>query len=189
MPFRNRGFFALLFLGLPVWAATPESTPGIENFHQVDEKVYRGAQPTEEGFRYLSSLGIKIVIDLREHDGRSLREERSVTAAGMQYINVPMTGLTPPTAAEMGKILAVLEDSAGGPVFVHCRRGADRTGAVIAAYRIDHDNWDSMRALDEAMSDHMSHFELPRQHYIRSFRGQVKPAAEDVSAVAAGAKN
>ena len=28
---------------------------GIENFDKVDAHVYRGAQPTEEGFRYLAS--------------------------------------------------------------------------------------------------------------------------------------
>ena len=44
-----------------------------------------------------------------------------------------MTGLIPPTQPEIDKILAMLEDSSSGPVFVHCRRGADRTGAVIAA--------------------------------------------------------
>jgi len=88
----------------------------------------------------------------------------------MQYVNVPMTRLTPPTEAEIAKILALLEDATTGPVFVHCLRGADRTGAVIAAYRIDHDRWDNSRALEEAMSFGMSFFQLPRQNFIRKFR-------------------
>jgi hypothetical protein len=53
---------------------------------------------------------------------------------------------------------------------VHCWRGADRTGAVIAAYRIDHDHWDNSRALKEALSCGMSFFQFPRQSYIRRFR-------------------
>ena len=88
----------------------------------------------------------------------------------MRYINVPMTGLIPPTNLEITRILVLLEAPNAGAVFVHCMRGADRTGAVIAAYRIDHDHWDNGRALNEAMSLGMSFFQLPRQNFIRKFQ-------------------
>jgi protein tyrosine/serine phosphatase len=169
MTLGKRSFLGILFVGFPVWAA---SVPGIENFYQVNQKVYRGAQPTDDGFRYLSSLGVKVVIDLREHDQRSIHEESVVTAVGMHYLNVPMTGMTPPTVEETAKILALLEDTNAGPVFVHCKRGADRTGAVIAAYRIDHDQWDNSRALGEAMTNHMSRLQFQRQRFIREFHGK-----------------
>jgi tyrosine-protein phosphatase SIW14 len=183
---RNRGFIALFFLALPAWTASQPS-PGIGNFSQVDQNVYRGAQPSDEGIRYLSTLGVKVVIDLREHDQRSVAEERVVTAAGMRYVNVPMTGMTPPSAAEAGQILALLEDPAAGPVFVHCKRGADRTGAVIAAYRIDHDNWDNGRALREAMNNHMSKLQFQRQKFIITFHGvpHSKPTVDTSVPVAA----
>jgi len=167
---------ALALCALPALAAPP-SVPGIHNFAQVDEHVYRGAQPTNEGFRYLADHGIKIVLDLREPGGRSLSEERMVEADGMRYINVPMSGLVPPTAAETEKVLALLEDPAAGPVFVHCMRGADRTGSVIAAYRIDHYGWDNARALQEAMANGMSSFQFPRQKFIRNFRPRSAPNA------------
>jgi tyrosine-protein phosphatase SIW14 len=158
---------AMFALGLPIFAA---SAPGIKNFDQVDAYVYRGGQPTGEGFQYLAKLGVKTIIDLRESGSRSKAEEHTVTGAGMQYINVPMGGFTPPTGAEITKILGFLEDAAAGPVFVHCRRGADRTGAVIAAYHIDHDNWDNAHALQDAMAHSMSFFQIPRQHFIKNFR-------------------
>jgi tyrosine-protein phosphatase SIW14 len=178
MSFRNHGLISLLLLGLPALAAGP-SVPGIDNFYEVDQHVYRGAQPTPEGFGYLSQLGVKVVLDLREHDGRSASEERLVTAAGMRYVNVPMSGLTPPTQAETDKILALLEDPAAGPVFVHCKRGADRTGAVIAAYRIDHEKWDNTNALKEARADGMRWMQFDRQKFIRTFqaRAMTSPAA------------
>jgi protein-tyrosine phosphatase len=157
----------LLSLPLPLFAGS--SAHGIANFYQVDQHVYRGAQPTDQGFRYLASIGVKTVIDLREADSRSRAEESTVTAAGMKYVNVPMTGLTPPSEAEITKVLGILEDGSSGAVFVHCKRGADRTGAVIAAYRIDHDGWDNARALNEAKEDGMSFFQIPRQIYILSF--------------------
>ena len=189
----RRGFIALSFFCLPALAGSNStSVPGIENFHQINQNVYRGAQPTAEGIRYLSTLGVKLVIDLREPGSRSVAEERSVTGSGMQYVNVPMSGLIPPTTEQMNKILALLEDPAAGPVFVHCKRGADRTGAVIAAYRIDHDKWDNVQALQEAMGDHMSHFQIPRRQYIRNFHGQTvntQPAEDAAATAAAGAKN
>jgi len=166
----RRSHIYLFLLGLPAFAGP--SIQGVENFWKVDDHVYRGAQPTEEGFRTLAKLGIKTVIDLREADARSMAERKTVTTAGMQYINVPMTGLTPPTWEQMTKIMPLLQDSSAGPVFVHCKRGADRTGAVIAAYRIEHDQWDNSRALNEAMSRGMSFFQFPRQSYIRGYQLQ-----------------
>jgi protein tyrosine phosphatase (PTP) superfamily phosphohydrolase (DUF442 family) len=176
--------YRVLFFALPLPLFAGSSAHGIDNFDQVDQHVYRGAQPKGEGFQYLASLGVKTVIDLREADGRSNAEESAVTAAGMKYVNVPMTGLTPPSEAEINKILGILEDGSTGAVFVHCKRGADRTGAVIASYRIDHDGWDNARALSEAMHHGMSFFQFPRQNYIRSFHAR---AIEAKAAPAGGA--
>ena len=163
-----RSVAALFLVSLPAFAGS--SVQGIDNFYQLDKHVYRGAQPTTEGFKYLATIGIKTILDLREDGERSSGEKQLVTSLGMQYVNVPMTRLTPPTDAEISKILALLEDTTTGPVFVHCLRGADRTGTIIAAYRIDHDHWDNSRALKEAMSFGMSFFQLPRQNFIRKFR-------------------
>ena len=184
-PGRRR--FLLFALALPAFAGSP--VPGIKNFHQVDEHVYRGAQPSDEGFKYLAKIGVKTVIDLREADDRSVAEQKVVTAAGMKYVNVPMTGLTPPKEAEISKILGILDDGGKGAVFVHCKKGADRTGAVIAAYRIDHSGWESRRALKEAMANGMGFFQFPRQNYIRAFRpraieAKASPAAPVSNAVA-----
>jgi tyrosine-protein phosphatase SIW14 len=168
MSFLKRGSIFLCFLGLPMFAEPP--VPGIKNFHSVDEHVLRGAQPTGEGIQYLAHKGVKTVIDLRETDERSSAEAGLVTAAGMRYVNVPMTGMIPPTETEMATILRLLEDNSAGPVFVHCKRGADRTGAVIAAYRIHHDHWENDRAFREAMSSGMSILQSARRSYIRNFQ-------------------
>ena len=169
---RNRIF--LFALALPALARS--SVPGIKNFYQVDAHVYRGAQPTDEGFKYLAKIGVATVIDLREADERSGAEEKVVRDAGMKYVNIPMTGLTPPTEAEITRILGILKDNTTGAVFVHCRRGADRTGVVIASYRIDHDHWDNARALNEAKACGMSFFQFPRMSYIRAFAPKTNDA-------------
>jgi protein-tyrosine phosphatase len=174
-------FAAVLLACGPLFAG---SAPGIRNFDRVDEHVYRGGQPTSAGLAYLASLGVKTIVDLREPGERSKAEERSAAALGMHYVNVPMTGLTPPSAAETAKILGLLEDGGSGPVFVHCMRGADRTGAVIAAYHIDHDKWDNARALKDAKAHGMSFFQLPREHYISEFHRRVATAVASRAAVA-----
>jgi protein tyrosine/serine phosphatase len=163
----SRTRFLLFALALPALAGSlPE---GIKNFYQVDQNVYRGAQPTGGGFKYLAKIGVKTVIDLRAADERSESEESMVTAEGMKYVSVPMTGLTAPTEAQISRILGILEADTG-PVFVHCKRGADRTGVVIASYRIDHDGWDNAHALSEAKARGMSFFQFPRMSYISAFQ-------------------
>jgi protein-tyrosine phosphatase len=171
---------------LPLYAVVLPAlagSPGLKNFHQVDQNLYRGGQPTKEGFGELVKMGVKTVVDLREAGKRSLKEASVVAAAGMRYVNVPMSGLTPPTPGEIAKILGILEDQGAGAVFVHCQRGADRTGAVIAAYRIDHDHWENSRALSEATALGMSFFQLPRKNFILGFQA---PAIE-AQAAASGA--
>ena len=188
----GRSVASILVLSLPAFAGS--SAREIQNFFQVDDHVYRGAQPTGEGLRYLAKIGVKTVLDLRENDSEASAEEQAVTALGMQFVNVPMTGLTPPTEAEISRILGLLEDTAVGPVFVHCQRGADRTGAIVAAYRIDHDHWDNAAALKEAKSRGMGFFQVPRQSYIRTFqpltveaKAIAKPADSRAATAAASA--
>jgi protein tyrosine phosphatase (PTP) superfamily phosphohydrolase (DUF442 family) len=163
----SRKFIILFVLALPALAGS--SPQGVKNFYQVDQNVYRGAQPSDDGFKYLAKIGVKTVIDLRAADERSESEEAMVTAAGMKYVNVPMTGLAAPTEAQISRILGILEGDSGA-VFVHCKRGADRTGVVIASYRIDHDGWDNAHALSEAKALGMAPFQFPRMNYIRAFR-------------------
>jgi tyrosine-protein phosphatase SIW14 len=176
---RSCMFVAALVACGPLFAG---SAPGIRNFDRVDEHVYRGAQPTSAGLAYLAKLGVKTIVDLRQAGGRSAAEERAVSALGMHYVSVPMAGFAPASDAEMAKVLGLLEDGGSGPVFVHCRRGADRTGAVIAAYHIDHDNWNNARALKDAKAHGMSVFQIRREHYISDFHRRVAAAVSSSAA-------
>jgi protein tyrosine phosphatase (PTP) superfamily phosphohydrolase (DUF442 family) len=155
----RRIFIVLVSLGIQ---AIAQPAPGIGNFERVDEHVLRGAQPTAEG--------------LHGAGNRGRIEEKQVTAAGMQYISIPMSGTAAPTAAQIAKALDLLEDITSGPVFVHCLRGADRTGTVVAAYHIEHDHWDQARALQDARQHGMSPLQMPRMRYIRAFQARKRSA-------------
>lgn len=163
-------FLALALLQVPSWAVDVD-TAGLPNFHQVNVRVYRGGQPADAGFRTLAGLGVKTVIDLRRTDEHpTLSEEHTVEALGMRYINIPMSGTAAPPASDVLRVLGLLDTGAEGPVFVHCRRGADRTGTVIACYRIWHDGWSNDKALQEARSLGMNWIELGMKHYIMNFK-------------------
>jgi tyrosine-protein phosphatase SIW14 len=149
--------------------------PGISNFHKVDDRVYRGGQPTSEGLVSLSKLGIKTVIDLRLADGSSQVEKKVVEGLGMHYVSVPMGGFATPTDASIGKVLSLLQSESDAPVFVHCLRGKDRTGTVVACYRIQHDHWQNQQALKEAKSNGMSRLEIGMQHFILRYTPAVAP--------------
>lgn len=165
------------------------SADGVSNFHQIDDHVFRGAQPTAEAFKSLAKLGIRTVLDLRWTGERSREEERIVTAAGMRYVSMPFRGLGAPTEEEMSEALALLEDPSAGPVFVHCRRGADRTGTVIACYRIQHDHWANQTALIEAKLCGMSWVERAMQQYILRYRASESLASTPRSSPDSGKTN
>ena len=155
-------------LSIPVWAAGAPA-PGVPNFHQVNERIYRGAQPNGEGWDSLAKLGVKTVIDLRPESEHSCKAEKgAVEAVGMHYVNLPLSGVHAPSDKQISKALSLVDDSAS-PVFMHCRRGADRTGTVIACYRITHDGWTNRRALHEAVSYGMSWIEFGMQRYVLAF--------------------
>jgi len=162
----------LLAAGGLVFAGS--DTQAIPNFHQVAEHLFRGAQPAASEFQSLARMGIKTVLDLRE-EGHSVTEEKLVEAAGMRYISLPMSGVLPPTDQQIARALAVMEDSANGPIFVHCGRGADRTGTVIACYRIAHDGWQNRQALDEARTFGMSRLERGMRSYVLHYHAPAAP--------------
>jgi tyrosine-protein phosphatase SIW14 len=152
------------------FAATVDA-PGVPNFHQVNQHLYRGAQPSDEGFKSLAKLGVKTVIDLRRPTEHSTSaEEKAVKAAGMRYVNIPMEGVIAPEQSSISKALSLMLAETDGPVFVHCKRGADRTGTVIAVYRMSHDRWGNSQAIHEAKSLGMSWTQVGLKHYIYAYR-------------------
>jgi len=136
---------------------------------RVDDHVYRGRQPGRTDIPKLAAAGIKTVLDLRGSLDRKSWEKTAVETAGMRYIRIGLSGLFAPTNSEIDRILAILEDPGNAPVFVHCRRGADRSGMVIACYRIKHDHWTNAQALKEARQQGFSGLEVLMQEYVRHF--------------------
>jgi tyrosine-protein phosphatase SIW14 len=119
----------------------------IDNFGQVNEHYYRGAQPKASDYADLQALGIRTVVDLTE-DGNA-DEARLVEAQGMKLVRIPMTTRVIPTAEQLAQFLRVVGDSANQPVYVHCQGGRHRTGVMTAIYRMTNDGWDAAKAFAE----------------------------------------
>lgn len=119
--------------------------PGLSNVGRVAPGVYRGAQPKPEGYATLAAMGIRTVVNLR-----LLHSEReAVTAAGMRSIEIPMNTFMDVNAEKVKKAVDLMRDPANQPVFVHCAHGQDRTGIVVAAYRMEADGWSREDAIAE----------------------------------------
>jgi protein tyrosine/serine phosphatase len=143
---------ALLLL-LPGWAfardanwALPLTLEGVPNLNQVAPNLYRSAQPTAAGFQAAEkALKLQTVLDLRNfHSDVDL-----VSGTQIRVVALRMNAWHI-TQEEVISALKIIRDAqANGPVLVHCQHGADRTGVLIAMYRILYQGWNKAQALDE----------------------------------------
>ena len=168
---------------VPVHARATDAVPPIERFVKVDDRLFRGAQPDLEGFKYLRDLGVRTIINLRlAKDAERLKEREIVESLGMKYVNIPVedgnfftrSRRIPPEAIQ--SFFQTIDASESGTVFVHCHRGADRTGALVSFYRIVRHNWDSARAYAEARQIGMRSWYKGLQQQIEEF-GRQPPVA------------
>ena len=120
-------------------AVAQQTDVKIKNFGQMDDRFYRGAQPKEEDYKQLAAIGIKTIIDLR--DDPTEYEKREAEAAGMRYVNIPMSDKDYPATAAIDQFLKLVEEPATGKFYVHCAGGRHRTGVIGAVYRFNNYNW------------------------------------------------
>ncbi len=119
----------------------------IDNFGQVNSTYYRGAQPKGRDFADLAAAGVKTVIDLaREGDAA---EEANAKRAGLQFVRIPMTTHDAPGPETIARFLALVNDPARQPVYVHCMGGRHRTGVMTAIYRMTAQAWTPLQAFSE----------------------------------------
>jgi protein tyrosine phosphatase (PTP) superfamily phosphohydrolase (DUF442 family) len=119
---------------------------GVSNFGEVTPHLYRGGQPKLTGYEQLKNMGIDIVVDVRLSGDDT--ERKNVTKAGMKFVAIPWHCLYPRDQV-FAKFLKLLHDNPNKKIFVHCRYGDDRTGMMIAAYRMADESWSAKEARKE----------------------------------------
>ncbi|MDD5492763.1 MAG: dual specificity protein phosphatase family protein [bacterium] len=154
--------------------------PGLGNFGKVSEDVYRGAQPDVQGFAALKKMGIKTIINLRDFHS----DEKLIKGMGFYYVSIPMSANSIGDTQAVA-FLKVITDPKYKPYFIHCQHGSDRTGTMIALYRMYVQAWPSEKALGE-LSVYKFHEFFPNlRRYLKkvdlpALRQKVKTAPEPV---------
>jgi uncharacterized protein (TIGR01244 family) len=169
---------AMAVLSLAIFAQENQSYKELPNFHQVNENLYRGAQPQRGGVKKLSELGVKTVINLRGASDETRKEQAEAEASGMRYFNIPMSALGRPTDEQVERAMAIIDARENWPVFIHCQRGADRTGVIIATYRILRNQWTGEQAIAEAKRFGMARIQFRKKGYISDYYKQRRKAQQ-----------
>jgi protein tyrosine/serine phosphatase len=143
---------------------------GLSNAARVSSTLYRGAQPRAEAFPELKKLGIGVIVDFRDGTQNINWEKKFVDAEGMTFVSIPWSAHNAPSRETVIAFFSALRDNSGKKIFVHCERGADRTGTMIALYRIIYDHWTPDQAVAEMNAFHYWSHLLPQlARYVEAF--------------------
>ncbi|SFI44046.1 sulfur transferase domain-containing protein [Nitrosomonas sp. Nm34] len=105
----------------------------VTNYNRATTQIATGGKLNEGGVQELAEGGFKTVIDLRTESEGTLAEKQTVEAAGMRYINIPVTGAGI-SEEQLTNFSSIIEQAAT-PVLLHCASG-NRAGAMWTAYRL-----------------------------------------------------
>src|SRR5688572_4717405 len=140
----------LILLAATAYAQDTTTYAALPRFQQVSEKLYRSGQPRRGGLSRLHQLSINTIINLRGANELTRAEAAEAQALGLNYFNVELPRWGRPQDARVARILAIIAAPENGRVLVHCKDGVDRTGMIVAIYRMTHEGWTSTAALAEA---------------------------------------
>ena len=129
------------------FASRIDGARGVDYAAQVTPALYRGGVPDADGVEWLKSIGIRTVVNLRHFHGDS--EGELVRAAGMRYVRIPLESTDAPEPEQVRQFFDIVGDPEAAPVYVHCLHGVDRTGTMIALYRMEREGWGNTDALAE----------------------------------------
>jgi tyrosine-protein phosphatase SIW14 len=143
---------------------------GVPNAGKISDALLRGAQPSEQGFSELKELGVTTIVNLRQR-GHEVEWERKVAESlGLRFVNIPVPGWSAPSDAQVAQFLKLFHDAPNQKVFVHCYYGDDRTGVMVATYRIAQQNWTVEQAVQEMYSFGFHYYLYPNmKSYVRNF--------------------
>lgn len=102
----------------------------IQNFHRIDSGVYRSDQPSRADMQALEAFGIREVLNLRNFHNDN--DEAEGTSLILHHIRTNAFSIR---TKQLTEAMRIIRDRKG-PILIHCLHGSDRTGAVIALYRM-----------------------------------------------------
>ena len=164
---------ALILISATASAQDATTNAELPRFRQVSERLYRGAQPRDGGLSRLRDLGINTIINLRGSSARTRAQEAEAHAIGLNYFNVALPNWGRPQDARVRRILEIIAAPENGRVFIHCRTGVDRTGMIVALFRMTHDGWSAHDALAEADRSGMRRTQFWMRDYTEDYGDRI----------------
>lgn len=164
---------ALLLLSATAFAQNATTSAQLPRFQQVSDKLFRSAQPRAGGVARLRELGINTIINLRGASSSTRKEEAEARAVGLNYFNIALPNWGRPQDSRMARILDLIAAPENGRVLVHCKDGVDRTGTIVAVYRMMHEGWTSQDALAEAERNGMRRTQVWMRDYVDDYGDRV----------------
>lgn len=163
----------LTLLCATAFAQNATNSAELPRFQQVSEKLYRSGQPRKGGLARLRELGINTIVNLRGASSQTRAEEAEARALGLNYVNVPLPNWGRPQDTRVARILELIAAPENGRVLVHCKEGVDRTGMIVAVYRIRNEGWTSHKALAEAEHNGMKRTQFWMRDYVEYYGDRV----------------
>ena len=146
------------------------SVEDLPNFRQVNSNIYRGGRPTAQGLKILKQKGIKLVINL-ENSAKDIRfEQRNLMGTSIEFVSLPFGSFHTPKDDDVKKVLELLNTAEKFPIYIHCHHGEDRTGLLIALYRVEH-GMAPADAYQEMLTNGFHRILFPLNHYFEKVTG------------------
>ncbi len=111
------------------------------NFHIVAPGIWRSAKVNPESLTLMKTYGLKTIVNLRLDGETEPWEDTYAKKLGVQCFHFPLSTDKVVPSKTVDAVLSILSDPARQPVLVHCTGGRDRSGMIVAAYRIANTNW------------------------------------------------
>jgi len=151
-----------------------------ENFGMVNPSLYRGAQPGLDRLHLLKKAGIVSIISFRTGKKDVEKERKISEELGLKFFHIPWKGRNKVKERHVREFLSIVSDAANLPAFVHCKRGAERTGVMVGCYRIKHYNWSADEAHKEMKQFKFRTFWFRHlKKYVFEFEKRLKEKKED----------
>ena len=110
--------------------------------------LYTAGQPAASDWAAIKARGVRTVVNLRAPGELKDRDEAAeVRAAGLRYVEIPVSGAEGINPANARALHAALAPAHGDGVLVHCASG-NRAGALLALEQRDFDGVAAERALE-----------------------------------------
>ncbi|MBJ2277257.1 dual specificity protein phosphatase family protein [Pseudomonas sp. MF6767] len=114
------------------------------NLHQMTPTLYRSALPDGHALPLLQKLKIVTVINFLPESDTQWLQSSDIKQVQLSYRTNHVDD-----ADVLAAIRAIQAAEADGPVLMHCKHGADRTGLMAAMYRVVVQGWSKEDALNE----------------------------------------